>query len=104
MTVDFDEAGRMAHAWIAVRVVKQWAAFVKREFSLDDDTIANVQGRRLAHGNVVSHVERQVRAICAHVDDEPLVKATWAVAIGKHAHDRTLDDFFGSGAVRSYVC
>jgi hypothetical protein len=104
MTADFDEAGCMAHARIAVRVVKQRSTVVERELSLDDDAIANAQRRRLAHRNIVCHVERQVRAIRAHVDDEPLVKATWAVAIGKYAHDRSLDDFFGSRAVSSYVC
>jgi len=103
MTADFDETWRMAHARVAVRVVKQRPEFVEREFSLDDDTIANAQGRRLAHRDIVRHIERQVRVACAHVDDEPLVKAARAVAIGQHAHDRSLHDFLGSRAVRSDI-
>lgn len=103
MTADFDEAGRMAHARIAVRIVEQRPAVVKCELSLDDDMIAGVQRRRLPDGNVVRHIERHVGIFGANVDDEPLVETASTVAVGENAQDRSFHNFFGSRAVRSYV-
>ena len=99
MTADLYKAGRMSHTWIAMCIMEQRPAVVKREFALDEDMIADANGWRLAHRNVIRHVEWHVRVLRTHVDNEPFVEAARAIAVGKDAQDRSLHYFLGSRAV-----